>query len=304
MSEGLIAVEWGTAQLRARLFRGDGDTLDTHVEVVRLADLGRDGIVEHIDRLRARWPHSHGPLLLSGMIGSAMGWEEIARIDCPADPEAIAAGAVARRIGRHAALFLPGLACEQRFGDPDVLRGEEVAVIGALERSAGRAGLFLSVPGMHGKWLVHDGAQVTQFHTSMTVELYRVLAERSVLAPLMAAEPSEGAAFREGVARGAEGGGLGRLLFAARSNVQAGRMPAGDASSFLWGVVIGSDVRENMPLAPGAACLVAGAPMVASLFVAAIRQLGGTVELGDGEKLTAAGFLRLAALLRSRGMFA
>ena len=193
---------------------------------------------------------------------------------------------------------------EQRFGDPDVLRGEEVAASGALEQSGGRAGLFLSVPGMHGKWLAHDGKQITQFHTSMTVELYRVLAERSVLAPLMAAEPSEGAAFREGVVRGAEGGGLGRLLFAARSNVQAGRMPADDAASFLWGIVIGSDVRENMPLAPRATCLVAGAPAVASLFAAAIRQLGGAAEVRDGDQLTAAGFLRLAALLRAKGMFA
>lgn len=304
MSGDLIAVEWGTMQLRARLFRRDGTALDTHVETVRLTDLGRAGIVEHVERLRARWPGVRGPLLLSGMIGSAMGWEEIARIACPAGPEAIADGAVTGRIGEHAVVFLPGLACEQRFGDPDVLRGEEVAAIGALEQSAGRAGLFLSVPGMHGKWLAYDGAAITQFHTSMTVELYRVLAERSVLAPLMAAEPNEGAAFRAGVARGAEGGGLGRLLFAARSNVQAGRMPADDAASFLWGIMIGSDVRENMPLASGAACLVAGALMVAPLFVAAIRQLGGAAELGDGDSLTAAGFLRLAALLRAKGMFA
>lgn len=81
-------------------------------------------------------------------------------------------------------------------------------------------------------------------------------------------------------------------------------MAAGDAASFLWGVMIGSDVRENVPLATGAVCLVAGAPMVASLFATAIRQLGGAAELGDSDGLTAAGFLRLAALLRAKGMFA
>ena len=304
MTDDLIAVEWGTAQLRARRLRRDGHTLDTQVETVRLADLGRAEIAEQVDRLRARWPDVRGPLLLSGMIGSAMGWEEIARVDCPAGPEAIADGAAAGRIGGHAVLFLPGLACEQRFGDPDVLRGEEVAAIGALEHSRGQAGLLLLVPGMHGKWLTHDGMTVTQFHTSMTVELYRVLAERSVLAPLMAAEPSEGAPFRAGVARGAEGGGLGRLLFAARSSVQAGRMAASDAAPFLWGVLIGADVRENVPLAPGTMCLVAGAPAVAPLFAAAIRQLGGAAEVGDSDELTAAGFVRLAALFRAKGMFA
>jgi 2-dehydro-3-deoxygalactonokinase len=304
MSDDLIAVEWGTAQLRARRLQHDGHALDTQVETVRLADLGRAGIVEQVDRLRARWPDVRGPLLLSGMIGSAMGWAEIARVDCPAGPDAIVDGAAAGSIGNHAVIFLPGLACEQRFGDPDVLRGEEVAAIGALEHARGQAGLLLLVPGMHGKWLTHDGATVTQFHTSMTVELYRVLADRSVLAPLMAAEPCEGAAFRAGVARGAEGGGLGRLLFAARSAVQAGRMPAGDAASFLWGVLIGADVRENVPLAPGTTCLVAGAPAVAALFAAAIRHLGGAAEVGDSDALTAAGFVRLAALLRAKGMFA
>jgi 2-dehydro-3-deoxygalactonokinase len=44
--------------------------------------------------------------------------------------------------------------------------------------------------------------------------------------------------------------------------------------------------------------------MVAPLFAAAIRQLGGAAELGDSTELTAAGFLRLAALLRVKGMFA
>lgn len=304
MTDDLIAVEWSTAQVRARRLRRDGHTLDTQVETVRLADLGRAEIVEQVDRLRARWPDVRGPLLLSGMIGSAMGWEEIARVDCPASPDAIVDGAAARSIGGHAVIFLPGLACKQRFGDPDVLRGEEVAAIGALEHARGRAGLLLLVPGMHGKWLTHDGVRVTQFHTSMTVELYRVLAERSVLAPLMAAEPSEGTAFRDGVARGADGGGLGRLLFTARSAVQAGRMAASDAASFLWGVLIGADVRENLSLAPGTACQVAGAPAVAPLFAAAIRQLGGAAEVGDNDALTAAGFVRLAALLRAKGMFA
>ena len=304
MNDLMICVEWGTAQLRARILDGQGRTVEAHIEGVRLADLDRAGIVERIDGLRRQWPDVPGPIMLSGMIGSTMGWQEVARLDCPAGAGAIADGAVATTIGTHPVVFLPGLACTSRFGDPDMLRGEEVAAIGALAQAHGQPGLLLLVPGMHGKWLTHDGIAITHFHTSMTVELYRVLAERSVLAPLMAAEPVEGMPFRAGVARGAEGGGLARLLFAARSAVQAGALDTHGAASFLWGLLIGADVRENPQLAPDTACLVAGNAAVAPLFAAAIRQLGGTAEVGDADRLTATGFRRLATFLRAEGIFA
>ena len=304
MSDHMICIEWGTARLRARVIDGQGRTVETHAEAVRLADLDRSGIAERIDGLRRRWRDVPGPMILSGMIGSGMGWQDIARVNCPASAKTIADGAVMADIGSQAVVFLPGLACVSRFGDPDVLRGEEVAAIGALAQPRGLPGLLLSVPGMHGKWMTHNGAAITQFHTSMTVELYRVLAERSVLAPLMAAHPVEGVAFRTGVARGAEGGGLARLLFAARSAVQAGALDTGGTASLLWGLLIGADVRENLPLAPDAICLVAGDAAVAPLFAAAIRQLGGAAEVGDADQLTATGFRHLAMLLRTKGILA
>lgn len=303
-AEPFIGVEWGTTRLRARLFDRDGRTLGAHEEHIRLSDLDRAGIAERVGGLRARWPDSIGPILLSGMIGSAMGWQEVSRVDCPAGPDAIAAGALRSSIGGHDVVFLPGLACRSRFDDPDVLRGEEVAAVGALAEAGSRAGLMLSVPGMHGKWLTHVGGKIAHFHTSMTVELYRVLAERSILAPLMAATPHDDEAFRTGVVRGAEGGGLGRLLFTARSAVQAGEMDAGDAVSFLWGVLIGADVRENLPLPADATCLVVGESEIAALFAAAIRHLGGKAEVGDADQLTATGFRHLAALTRTRGVSA
>lgn len=293
----LICVEWGTAQLRARLLDRSGATLGIHTEAVRLADLDRDAISERIEALSARWPEAAAPMLLSGMIGSAMGWQEVPRVQCPAAADEIAGGAVAGRIGTQDVTFLPGLICQSRFGDPDVMRGEEVVALGAMVESDGRDGVLLSVPGMHGKWLTHDSTAITQFHTSMTVELHRALANHSVLAPLMTGTPKVGAAFRGGVVQGADGGGLGRLLFAVRSRVQTGQLSAEEAPSFLFGILIGADVRENLPLAAGAQCVVAGANDVAPLFVDAIRHLGGEAMLADADRLTAAGFVRLANLL-------
>ncbi|UIJ46483.1 2-dehydro-3-deoxygalactonokinase [Sphingomonas cannabina] len=289
-----IAVEWGTVRLSARLLGTDGRIHDEHREDIRLADLDRGGMARRLAELRARWPEAAPELWLAGMIGSQIGWELVPQHPCPATPKAIVRGARVVRIGEVPALILPGLSCTSRFDDHDVLRGEEVAAAGLLQE-IGSDALLLSVPGQHGKWIELTDGAVARFHTSMTVELHRVLAQGSILAPLMQAPPQDGEPFRLGVARAAEGGGLGRLLFSARSAVLARRFSEADAGAYLWGLLIGADVRENLAFAATRRlpCFVTGAPEVAPLFVAAIEQLGLAAELLDDRRLSAAGFSTL-----------
>jgi 2-dehydro-3-deoxygalactonokinase len=297
-----IGVEWGTARLRARLFDAEGGTLACLEEAVKLADLDRDAMAERIAQIAAAWPDAAAEgMLLSGMIGSAMGWAEVPRVPCPATPEMLAAHAVRDRIGDQPVTFLPGLSCRSRFGDADVMRGEELAAVGALASLGARPATLLSVPGMHGKWLrLGDGA-VRDFHSAMTVELHRAIAQGTVLAPLMQAPvAAESEAFRCGAARAAEGGALARLLFSARSRVQAGEMDADAASAYLWGVLIGADVRDGVADTAGR-CLVIGAPEVAPLFAQALALFDVAAEVLDDQAVTAAGFRHLAALLEDRG---
>jgi 2-dehydro-3-deoxygalactonokinase len=286
-----IAVEWGTARIRGRLLTAHGDILDTMVEDVRLIDLDRSARVARLQQMRARWPDACATMWLAGMIGSPMGLEAVEQLPCPATPATIAAHARHSQIDTLSVAILPGLSCTSRFGDPDVLRGEEVAAAGLIREGRADGALLLSVPGMHGKWIELGPTAVERFHTSMTVELHRVLAERSILAPLMKAPARDGDAFRTGLSRAAEGG-LGRLLFTARTAVQAKRFSEEDAASYLWGILIGSDVRENLPAA-GAIdrrCFVTGAETVAPLFHAAINHLGIQAELIDDNRLSATGF--------------
>lgn len=290
-----VAIEWGTARLRARLISAEAKILDEMSETVRLSTLQRAGIAERIAGIRARWPDAEGPFLLSGMIGSAQGWIEVPHIASPAGPEQIAANAARSTIAGVDVAIGPGLRCISRFGDPDVLRGEEVAAIGLLFDAAlpDRA-LLVSVPGMHGKWIELAGGRIVGFHTSITVEIYRALAAQSILAPLMAGTAKPGDAFRRGVERGAEGGGLGRLLFSARTSVSANTLNPEDAASYLWGILIGADVRENLGGAVGhRQCYVTGADDVAPLFVAALRYMGVMATLLDTDAVTARGFCRL-----------
>ncbi|MGF7151527.1 2-dehydro-3-deoxygalactonokinase [Sphingomonas zeicaulis] len=293
----ILAIEWGTARLRARLIE-DQSVRATEEEEVRLADLDRASIAKRIATLADQWPDgARGGILLSGMIGSALGWTEVARIPCPASASAIARGAWRDRIAGHPVNILPGLFCRTRFGDPDVLRGEEIAAVGALGRIGRDAATLVCVPGMHGKWLRLADGCITDFHSAMTVELHRAIAHGTILSPLMRDAPDGGsAAFARGVTLGAAGGGLARLLFSARAAVQADILDAADASAYLWGVLIGADIREGIDRNAGS-CLVTGAPAVAPLFVGALRMHGIAATLLDDDALTAAGFAMLAAQL-------
>jgi 2-dehydro-3-deoxygalactonokinase len=294
MSAGaFIAVEWGTARISARLIAPDGAIVDRVVEEARLVDLDHAARIARLRILRARWPDADETIWLAGMIGSPLGIESVPQLPCPATPAEIVKNARQLVVEGLELTILPGLSCTSRFGDLDVLRGEEVAAVGLIDHVATGDALLLSVPGMHGKWIELNRAGIDRFHTSMTVELYRALADRSILAPLMTAPANDGDAFRAGLARAAGGGGLARLLFSARTAVMAQRFDEADAASYLWGIVIGADVGENLVVMADRGCFVTGSSDVAPLFCAAINHLGMNAELIDNDRLSAVGFARL-----------
>jgi 2-dehydro-3-deoxygalactonokinase len=290
-----IAVEWGTARVRSRLLTASGEIVDSTVEDLRLAELDRSAQIGRLHGARARWPDASGIIWLAGMIGSPMGLEPVAQLPCPATPAMIAAHARRLPIDGLSLAILPGLSCVSRFGDPDFLRGEEVSVSGLIGTGRSENALLLSVPGMHGKWIELSASRVERFHTAMTVELYRVLADRSILAPLMATPARDGEAFRAGLSRSIEGGALARLLFSARTAVLSRRFSEEEAASYLWGVLIGSDVRDGLSRGEAAEprCFVTGADDVAPLFRAALDHMGMRVELVDDNRLSAIGFAKI-----------
>lgn len=304
IDQTFIAAEWGTASIRARLISDSGEVRDQIVEDVRLTDLDRGERLARIAAWRARWPEARPRVWLAGMIGSPVGLEPVEQVRCPARPGDILRGARHVELDGHSLTILPGIACCSCFGDPDVLRGEEVAAIGLLQRGLTGQHVLLSVPGMHGKWIELNGERVERFHTSMTVELFRVLADHSILASLMVGTASDGPAFRSGLVRGASGGGLGRLLFSVRAAMLTGTIAANDTAAHLWGILIGADVHENLRNQPAENRVyhVTGAPAVAPLFCAALHHFGVEAELADNDLLSAAGFARLRSALVAEGV--
>ena len=90
-----------------------------------------------------------------------------------ADFPAIAAGLVEVETGDGGRLaIVPGLTCENE-GVPDVMRGEETQIAGALASEPSTRLVIL--PGTHSKWAVIDGGRVSRFTSFMTGEVFAVL---------------------------------------------------------------------------------------------------------------------------------
>ena len=80
-------------------------------------------------------------------------------------------------------VIVPGVSTENSAGVPDVIRGEETQIIGALKPTEMQ--LLFVLPGTHSKWVSVEENRITQFATFMTGEIFAVLCEHSILARTM-----------------------------------------------------------------------------------------------------------------------
>src|SRR5262249_39761769 len=136
--------------------------------------------------LIGEWLGTYGPLplVLCGMAGSRNGWKEAAYIPCPAGSDALRASLLRFHDGELAVSIVPGGSCTNRLGAPDVMRGEETQIAGALalrpDLAEGRH--LLCLPGTHTKWAYVENGRLSDFLTAMTGELFALLRDHSMLA--------------------------------------------------------------------------------------------------------------------------
>jgi 2-dehydro-3-deoxygalactonokinase len=218
------------------------------------------------------------------MAGSKQGWVEAPYCPCPAGLREVHARILEIEPGRIS--IVPGLS-DSHDGVPDVMRGEEVQIFGAVALSGLREGLFV-LPGTHSKWArVRDG-MVTGFRTFMTGEFYALLSRHSILARTLEADaPLDEAAFLQGVTQADNGQGLLHNAFAARTLALFERMPARELASYLSGLLIGEELRTQSVHAAAEVVLV-GAPALTERYQLALQASGRTAR-SFGEEATWAG---------------
>jgi 2-dehydro-3-deoxygalactonokinase len=204
-------------------------------------------------------------VLISGMAGSKQGWREAPYCPCPAGFADVAAQVVPVQDPtlQLPVAIVPGLSCEhagpQQARVPDVMRGEEVQIFGAMLRGNLQDGLFV-LPGTHNKWARVQAGQVQDFRTTMTGEFYALLSQQSLLAKSLDAEaPFDEGAFLRGLAQAAQGAGLLHNAFTTRSLGLFDRQPAAAAASYLSGLLLGEELRAQ-PLPRGSRVVLIAMP--------------------------------------------
>ena len=220
----VVAIDWGSSMLRAALIAEDGRVLEERSAQRGILTIPAGGFAEALQLTCGEWLLAEQRLcVISGMAGSRQGWREAPYLACPAGFPELAGGLLWIEQGRIA--LVPGLSCEAD-GVPDVIRGEEVQVFGAMDLLQQRDGCFV-LPGTHSKWVQLRGGRVASFATFMSGEFYAVLRQHSILARMMPAADGalDEAAFLRGVQQAQDSGSLLRSAFSARTLALFERLP-------------------------------------------------------------------------------
>ena len=287
-ADGFIAVDWGTTNRRAYLIDSSGKRTQEFEDGKGVLSVPEGGFPDAIAEIRERLGDK--PLLMAGMIGSNRGWKEAPYVPCPAGIDDLAAKLV--WAGEREAI-IPGVSYLGN-GRADVMRGEEVQLLGAVAAGFVESDGLVCHPGTHNKWAqLHQGG-IHSFQTVMTGELCSLLKEHSILADLLKGDVTDNQVFRDAARHAIFTESLPAELFSVRANVLLGQMKKEDAASYASGLLIGTDVRIGLQVPTGAQIMVMGRPELTRLYVAALQEAKReTLEL-DGEECFLAGINEIA----------
>ena len=287
-TDGYIAADWGTTNRRAYRIDRSGQCCAEFEDDKGVLSVELGSFPAAVAEIRERL--GDFPLLLAGMIGSNKGWQEARYVAAPAGIDALVDALVWP--GEREAI-VPGVSY-QGNGRADVMRGEEVQVLGAVAARTVPPDALVCHPGTHNKWARVEGGRIAGFRTVMTGELFNLLKEYSILADLLKGDAEMGEAFAAGARHGLSNDDLPAELFSVRARVLLGEAKPEKAPSYTSGLLVGSDVRIGLDGASDRQIYVMGRPELTQLYAAAISEAGlEPLEL-DGEASFLSGIHEIA----------
>ena len=289
-----VAVDWGTSRHRAYLVSNKLECL----EESKSGDGIGTGMKSFSDILKSSigvWRDKYPdiPVVLSGMVGSRGGWQEVPYLQCPVGATEIAAALeVLRSDGWPGVSIVPGVQCSSALRSIDLMRGEEIQVVGAIEvcrkRQKAPPSAFC-IPGTHSKWVSVTEAKITSFSTAMTGEVYGLLKQQSLLRESVERDGEfEADLFIEGIKRSGETGGLLHHLFSVRTLQLTGHHPNRGGSAYLSGILIGHELRSLGHVVDSEVVVVSSEKLFHRYRIA-LEQLGHRPMLVSDKEATIAG---------------
>jgi 2-dehydro-3-deoxygalactonokinase len=291
-----IALDWGTTHLRAYAM-GPAGPLSERGSDDGMGRLARDGFEPALLRLVGDWldPARATPAVACGMVGSRQGWHEAPYRAVPCPP--LLPGAMVRvpvADPRLTVEIVPGL---KQAAPPDVMRGEETQIAGALTRAPGFDGV-VCLPGTHSKWVQISAGEVVSFQTAMTGELFALLSEQSVLRHGMAGGDWDNDAFDAALSDAlSRPERLGARLFGIRAEGLLAGLPPGAARARLSGLLIGAELAGARAYWLGHPVAVIGETGLSALYARALAAQGASVRQWPARDTVLAGLAAARAAM-------
>lgn len=195
MSQYFFSCDWGTTNFRLRLVDAGNGTVISAVQTDqgvakvfsgwKISDADRftyfrDVLLKCILNLTesVKSLPENTLVIISGMATSNMGMIELPYAELPVKIDGTSL--VIKTVQRSADFPYPVILVSGVKTKTDLMRGEEIQVIGACQNLSSTEGLFI-LPGTHSKHVWVQDGKITGIKTYMTGELFQLLAVNSIL---------------------------------------------------------------------------------------------------------------------------
>lgn len=294
MKADWIAIDWGTTNFRAFLLQGQ-HVVAKIAPPCGLLSLTKETFASTLGQHLAPWLQEHGalPIVMAGMVGSQQGWQEVPYVAAPASAQNLMAHAspVSTPWGSPA-WIVPGVSNLSAFGQPDVMRGEEVQLLGLHALHPGTQH-YAVLPGTHSKHAHLSHGEITHFSTFMTGELFSLLSQHSLLGRALPEQTEDDGAFLAGVEAAHHGAPFSHLIFSARTRRLNGEIPPQQVHSYLSGLLMG---HELAVIPQETSAWVVGSPSLTARYQLAASALQIQLHAANGDDC----FLRGMTALRTQ----
>jgi len=276
-----ICVDWGTSSFRAYLMDSNGEIIARRESPRGILTVAAGDHEAVLAAAVGDWRTGAGAptILMAGMIGARQGWVEAPYARCPAGLREIAAAMVTVETARLGGIGLvPGVRGSAPGGAPDVMRGEEAQILGAIALTDRADGVFV-LPGTHSKWARVVAGRIASFTTYMTGEAFAALKQHTILGRLMEGEAEDRAGFEAGVRAAAaleRPGDLLHAIFMTRTLGLFDQLAPRQLSDYLSGLLIGAELVSGAVGVRSA--VVIGSPALTARYCAAGAVLGLALE--------------------------
>ncbi|QBY04235.1 2-dehydro-3-deoxygalactonokinase [Thalassotalea sp. HSM 43] len=300
-SQYLIAIDWGTSRLRAYLCSRNESEMQ---HVATLEGKGTQKCVGQFEQelfnVISPWLNEFGdmPIIMAGQIGSSIGWHEAQYMACPLTPQDIATGCLNFQSRDQDIYIVPGASCQFADGSFDVMRSEELQILGWLKANPQYqlGSHVLCLPGTHTKWVRIEDGQILYFRTAMTGELFDLLSNQSMLLEHEVTGESD-EHFLLGIEQILHNpeSSLTHELFLVRSKQLLHELSPQQAKSFLSGMLIGADIRaaQQDPLwqfSQLSDVHLIGAPELSEQFAKGLTLIDIQTSIMDAKQASLSGF--------------